>query len=241
MDWLPSKAPATVSVGIASTSAPLPFSFSHLPRLKLPHILLNGNSPTVKEEVKTSIRTSRRSFAFLLLFPASIAFSPSLSALPLLTLERYTDEVEGFTLLKPSTWAKMEKAGAKALFEEGKGANNIGVVVNPVRLSSLKEFGTPEFVAEKLIQAERRKESTKYAELITVTERLDHGGRPLYEFEYTVDSTRGGMKRIFSAAFVASNKLYLLNIAYTDRPESPLDSDTRTVLEQILHSFDSTV
>ncbi|XP_020684376.1 psbP domain-containing protein 2, chloroplastic-like, partial [Dendrobium catenatum] len=91
------------------------------------------------------------------LFPASIAFSPSLSAVPLLTLERYTDEVEGFTLLKPSTWAKMEKAGAKALFEEGKGANNIGVVVNPVRLSSLKEFGTPEFVAEKLIQAERRK------------------------------------------------------------------------------------
>lgn len=50
----------------------------------------------------------------------------------------------------------MEKPGAKALFEEGKG-NNIGVVVNPVRLSTLKEFGTPEFVAEKLIQAERRK------------------------------------------------------------------------------------
>lgn len=51
----------------------------------------------------------------------------------------------------------MEKAGAKALFEEGKGSNSIGVVVNPVRLSSLKEFGTPEFVAEKLIQAESRK------------------------------------------------------------------------------------
>lgn len=31
------------------------------------------------------------------------------------------------------------------------------VVVNPVRLTSLGEFGTPQFVAEKLIQAERRK------------------------------------------------------------------------------------
>lgn len=51
----------------------------------------------------------------------------------------------------------MEKAGATALFEEGKGRNNIGVVVSPVRLSSLKEFGTPEFVADKLIQAERKK------------------------------------------------------------------------------------
>lgn len=51
----------------------------------------------------------------------------------------------------------MEKAGATALFEEGKGSNSIGVVVNPVRLSSLRDFGTPEFVADKLIQAERRK------------------------------------------------------------------------------------
>lgn len=50
---------------------------------------------------------------------------------------------------------KAEKAGATALFEQGK--NNIGVVVNPVRLSSLKEFGTPDFVADKLLQAERKK------------------------------------------------------------------------------------
>lgn len=49
----------------------------------------------------------------------------------------------------------MEKAGATVLFEEGK--NSIGVVVSPVRLKNLKEFGTPEFVADKLIQAERRK------------------------------------------------------------------------------------
>lgn len=53
---------------------------------------------------------------------------------------------------------KVEKAGATALFEEeNKKANNVGVVVNPVRLTSLKDFGTPQFVAEKLIQAEKRK------------------------------------------------------------------------------------
>ena len=44
------------------------------------------------------------------------------------------------------------------LFQEANmGSNNIGVVVNPVRLTSLEEFGTPQFVADKLIQAERRK------------------------------------------------------------------------------------
>ncbi|OEL25554.1 PsbP domain-containing protein 2, chloroplastic [Dichanthelium oligosanthes] len=157
-----------------------------------------------------------------------------------LELERYTDQEQGFTLLKPTSWPKVEKAGATALFQqEGKGSNNIGVVVNPVRLNSLTEFGTPQFVADRLLQAEKKKESTKSAEVISAGERSGHGGLTVYEIEYTLDSTRGGMKRIFSAAFVASRKLYLLNIAYSDALEKPLDSQTRTVLEQVLHSFDS--
>lgn len=58
-------------------------------------------------------------------------------------------------------WRKVDKAGATVLFEEGnKGSNNVGVVVNPVRLTSLGEFGTPQFVADKLIQAEKRKVMT---------------------------------------------------------------------------------
>lgn len=61
----------------------------------------------------------------------------------------------------------------------------------------------------------------------------------MYEIEYSLDSTRGGMKRIFSAAFVASRKLYLLNVAYSDTEEKPLDKQTRLVLEEVLHSFDS--
>ncbi|XP_021900389.1 psbP domain-containing protein 2, chloroplastic [Carica papaya] len=156
-----------------------------------------------------------------------------------LQLERYTDVKEGFTLLRPSSWIKVDKAGATVLFEEAnKGSNNVGVVVNPVRLSSLEEFGSPQFVADKLIQAEKRKESTKDAEVIRVAERSGQSGVQVYEFEYKVDSSRGGMKRIFSAAFVASKKLYLLNIAHSDKPENPLDTHTRMMLEEIIHSFD---
>lgn len=76
--------------------------------------------------------------------------------------------------------------------------------------------------------------------MIAVGERSGLGGLQVYEFEYKVDSTRGGMKRIFSAAFVTSKKLYLLNIAHSDKPESPLDALTRMKLEQVLHSFDMT-
>nr|XP_010930694.1 psbP domain-containing protein 2, chloroplastic [Elaeis guineensis] len=195
-------------------------------------------SSTTNNE-KNAARISRRR-SILLLFPFLVVSSPSAASPPVSDdLERYTDTGEGFTLLKPPSWVKVEKAGATALFEEGKGSNNIGVVVNPVRLSSLKDFGTPEFVADKLIQAERRKESTKDAQVLSVAERLGHSGLPVYEFEYKVDSTRGGMKRIFSASFVASRKLYLLNIAYSDNPDNPLDGKTRMVLEQVLHSFDT--
>ncbi|XP_026406630.1 psbP domain-containing protein 2, chloroplastic-like [Papaver somniferum] len=156
-----------------------------------------------------------------------------------LETERYTDANEGFTLLKPSSWMKVEKAGATVLFEDTNKKNNLGIVVSPVRLSSLGDFGSPEFVADKLIQAEKRKESIKDAKVIGVAERLGHGGLQVYEFEYMLDSARGGVKRIFSAAFVASKKLYLLNIAYTDPPENPLNTSSKMILEQVLHSFDT--
>ncbi|XP_039169339.1 uncharacterized protein LOC120293694 [Eucalyptus grandis] len=49
-------------------------------------------------------------------------------------------------------------SGATVLFEEPtKGSNNVGVVVSPVHLASLGEFGSPQFVADKLIQAEKHK------------------------------------------------------------------------------------
>lgn len=95
------------------------------------------------------------------LLVCSDPYSRSLSmamAKQVLTLERYTDSKEGFTLLRPSSWIKVEKAGATVLFEEAnKGSNSVGIVVIPVRISSLRDFGTPQFVADKLIEAERRK------------------------------------------------------------------------------------
>ncbi|CAL9068735.1 psbP domain-containing protein 2, chloroplastic-like [Musa acuminata AAA Group] len=216
-----------------SATAPPPPPTSVRRPLKLSPI----HPPVTKNETPAVVTISRRS-SLLLPFPFFFSSSSSAAASSP-SLEPYIDPAQGFTLLRPSSWIQVEKAGATALFEERKGSNSIGVVVNPVRLASLKDFGTPEFVADKLIRAERKKESTKDAELIRVDERLGHSGLPIYEFEYQVDSTRGGMKRIFSAAFVMSRKLYLLNITYSDRPENPLDNSTRLVLEQVLHSFDT--
>ncbi|KAJ0259014.1 PsbP domain-containing protein 2 [Hirschfeldia incana] len=155
-------------------------------------------------------------------------------------LQRYTDSKDGFTLLVPSSWTKVEKPGASVLFEEPeKRSNSIGVVVSHVRIKCLDDFGTPQFVADKLINAKKRKESTKKAEVVSVGERLGQGQGKVYEFEYKINSTKGGVKRVFSAVFVSSRKLYILNVVHSDSLENPLDSCTRVLLEQVLHSFDA--
>ncbi|KAM0000309.1 hypothetical protein Hdeb2414_s0435g00893071 [Helianthus debilis subsp. tardiflorus] len=172
------------------------------------------------------------STSILLLSPSSISNTWAETE----ELRRYTDMNEGFTLLLPKSWIKVEKAGATLLFQDPvQGSNNVGVVVTPVRLTTLSDFGDPQFVANKLIQAEKRKESTKDVQLVSFTER-QKGDIQVYEFEYKLDSTRGGLKTIFSAAFVASKKLYLLNIAHSQQP--PLSDTKRVMLENVVHSFD---
>ncbi|XP_050208523.1 psbP domain-containing protein 2, chloroplastic [Mercurialis annua] len=203
---------------------------------------LQDSETESKNEAAVAFSWSKRQLhlaVLALLVNGSVFTTPkTILAIEMEELETYTDATEGFTFLRPSSYLKVDKAGATVLFEDvDKKSNTIGVVVNPVRLTTLAEFGTPQFVADKLIQAEKRKESTKEAEVIALAERSSHGVQ-VYEFEYIVDSTRGGMKRIFSAAFVASKKLYLLNITHSDTRESPMNTSTRMVLEKVLHSFD---
>ncbi|KAJ6918678.1 hypothetical protein NC651_012822 [Populus alba x Populus x berolinensis] len=204
------------------------------------HYRPQSTSHPLQEAFRSSSRRDLNLSVLALLITGSLQnLSNNITLAQELELERHTDSKEGFTLRRPSSYVQVDKAGATVLFEEAnKGSNNIGVVVTLVRLTSLGEFGSPQFVADKLIQAEKKKESTKDAEVISVAERSGHGGLQVYEFEYKVDSTRGGMKRIFSAAFVSSKKLYLLNITHSDKTESPLEAHTRTILEEVLKSFD---
>ncbi|XP_075483222.1 psbP domain-containing protein 2, chloroplastic isoform X2 [Primulina tabacum] len=244
-----------ISISLNKQSPPhLIGTLPSLSTLKKPIQLLSSSSSSasssgaVRWRERLGVSLGRRMFklsifGFLsswdLAFSRLLFYSEALAS-PLLELDRYTDSKDGFTLLVPSSWIKVDKAGATVLFEDSKDkTNNVGVVVSPTRISSLGEFGTPVFVADKLIQAERRKESTKEAEVISVSERVGHAGLQVYEFEYKVDSTRGGMKRVFSAAFATSKKLYLLNITHSDRLDNPLEMKKRMILEQVLHSFNA--
>ncbi|KAK9065507.1 hypothetical protein SSX86_014908 [Deinandra increscens subsp. villosa] len=217
------------------------------PQNPIPLSIFNrsSSSPQPLNSLPIPIPTRRKLLTISILLSSSSSIAPfcrptwaETETEDLLDLERYTDSNQGFTLLRPKSWIQVEKAGATLLFEDPrKGSNNVGVVVTPVRLTSLREFGDPQFVANKLIQAEKRKESTKDVEIVSFTERpSENEDIQVYEFEYQIDSTRGGLKTIFSAAFVASKKLYLLNIAHSQNP--PLSNNKRMMLQKVVRSFD---
>ncbi|KAJ0040079.1 psbP domain-containing protein 2, chloroplastic-like [Pistacia vera] len=145
---------------VLSTHQNSSFSFIHNPIPKFPSSTKPPFLPQnyKKETLQVSLCLSKRELNLSLVTLLLNGFYADVSKAEEMELERYTDSTEGFTFLRPSSWIKVDKAGATVLFQEAnKGSNNVGVVVNPVRLSSLGAFGTPQFVAEKLIQAEKRK------------------------------------------------------------------------------------
>ncbi|KAL0332609.1 UNVERIFIED_CONTAM: PsbP domain-containing protein 2, chloroplastic [Sesamum calycinum] len=119
-------------------------------------------------------------------FTKFLFFSKALAS-QVLELDRYIDSKEGFTLLVPSSWIKVDKAGATVLFEDSKQESQqcsavcvslwvwVYIVVKPF-------FGVgTELIVVKFQNAQ---ESTKEAEVISVSERAGHAGLQVYEFEY---------------------------------------------------------
>lgn len=65
---------------------------------------------------------------------------------------------QGYRLVLPQGWRKVDKAGADALFEDpARTSTSLGVVVNPVRVKDIASFGSLEDVGQKLLEAERKK------------------------------------------------------------------------------------
>ncbi|GJP84204.1 hypothetical protein CLOP_g14291 [Closterium sp. NIES-67] len=129
------------------------------------------------------------------------------------------------------------RRGATALFADPeRRGDNLGVVVNPVRVRSLRDFGDIDLVATRLLDAERRKESTKSAEILSQRAKELPGGIPLYQIEYSLASTRGS-KRILTTVTIADRRLYIVNIAVADSQDEPVDLTTLGMLRRALDSF----
>jgi len=157
-----------------------------------------------------SVLFSRRSSVFSGLVLARVLFYPAGGLAEEQTV-KYEDSKNGFSLALPNDFEKKDKAGATVLFQDpSRTSTQVGVTVNPVRVRTLKEFGSLESVGEKLLQAEKGKESTLDCTLLYQRERTSPAGAIFYEYGYELDSTRG-RKLVQTSVTIENSKLYILN------------------------------
>jgi hypothetical protein len=84
-----------------------------------------------------------------------------------------------------------------------------GITVDPIRIKSLRDFGTPNEVAAKIVMAELRRDG-----VLDVTMGRDPSEDPLtgaYDVEYVSDGTRG-KKHFVTRTIVKGQKLYVLTV-----------------------------
>lgn len=123
----------------------------------------------------------------------------------------FENSKQKYRLQRPTSWEQVEKAGADALFKDPKlKSTDLGVTVTPIRIKRLEQLGDVTAAGERLLNAERKKESTKSVELLQQSSRMGPSGTEFYNFDYTISTTRGD-KRILAAVGVANGNLYIVN------------------------------
>jgi len=159
-------------------------------------------------------------------------------------LTEYEDASNNFHLSYPKRWSLEKKAGATALFKnpDVKYAS-IGVTVTPVRIDSLKEFGSLEDIGQKLVRAESQKQTTvpggTFMERQSERESVDTK-TTFYEYEYRLITTHGN-KRVYNYVGVRDRTLFIVNAqAYEieDGGEGDADLRTRALYREVGRSFD---
>mmetsp|Transcript_25763 Transcript_25763/g.38199 ORF Transcript_25763/g.38199 Transcript_25763/m.38199 type:complete len:280 (-) Transcript_25763:112-951(-) len=84
-----------------------------------------------------------------------------------------------------------------------------GVTVDPIRLTSLRQFGTPNEVAAKIVMAELRRDGV--LDVTMGRDPLEDMNTGAYDVEYVSDGSRG-RKHYVTRTIVEGEKLYVLTV-----------------------------
>ena len=110
-----------------------------------------------------------------------------------------------------------------------------GVTVDPVKIDSLEDFGTPEQVADRVLSVEETRDGVFTVELRSV--QATAGSPSYYTIEYAVDSSRG--KKVYLCKYcISARKLYVLQ---TQALLNDFDAPDRVVSKQLRGIIDSFV
>ena len=111
---------------------------------------------------------------------------------------------------------------------------NAGLTVDKCKVNTVKDFGTVEQLAQRVVDVERAKEGVFNAESVSYYEAPTGvaEGFPVYNLEYKIDSSRGA-KHFLVKSTIVDRKLYVFTIQTS---ETDFDS-LKPIGQGILDSF----
>mmetsp|Transcript_9958 Transcript_9958/g.26536 ORF Transcript_9958/g.26536 Transcript_9958/m.26536 type:complete len:254 (+) Transcript_9958:32-793(+) len=124
----------------------------------------------------------------------------------------------GYSFEYPAGWSVGKKTVKTHMNElvmspakksEGAVRGSGGIVVDPVKINSVSEFGTAEAVGNRVIELEKKKDGVSTARLVSSTE-VQKGGLTYYEIEYVVDTSHGGEKHFIASSTITGKNLYVM-------------------------------
>jgi hypothetical protein len=106
----------------------------------------------------------------------------------------------------------------------------LGVTVDPVRISSIKEFGTPEEVAARVVTAEVNRDGVFE---VTLAKDPVEDSAGCYDIEYISDGKRG-KKRFATRIYIKDGFLYVLTV---QSKEAEFDETREKEVQACIKSF----
>lgn len=175
--------------------------------------------------------TSRRDFAMATLGTLTMLTPPFFPASAALAADVYTRQTDQFAyeFQPPENFDSGNKPLRTHLDEinfksESVGGYQFGVTVDPVRIDSLRQFGTPEQVAAKVVLAEVNRDG-----VFDVTLMEDPIAGPdniFYQLNYQSKGKRG-TKRFITKFYIQKQKLYALTAQCKEDDYKDLEAEMR--------------
>lgn len=107
----------------------------------------------------------------------------------------------------------------------------LGVTVDPVRISSIKDFGTPEEVAARVVTAEVNRDGV--FEVTLAKDPVEDSLSGCYDIEYISDGKRG-KKRFATRIYIKDGFLYVLTV---QSKEAEFDEAREKEVQACIKSF----
>lgn len=144
-----------------------------------------------------------------------------------------------FRLTRKPIQTHLDELNWEPLAQDGPGESKssimYGITVDPVRINSLTEFGTPEQVAARVVTAELNRDGVLEVTLDRASSYTDANGLLYYVIDYVSDGKRG-LKRFLTRTCITDLKLYVVT-AQIKEAEYQKNEQRREELDGVLNSF----